>query len=361
VAITGPAKAGKSTIWKAIAEALAPMAILLDGSSTEAGIRQHIGPSARPMLLDEFDVKTRAEMANAERIAKLMRSASSAAANIARGTPEGKAFSFSVYACFLVAGINIHTGSVADTSRIVRLELNPPDDPSRSGAELNRLQSEIAGMGAAFCNMAISHADDILKSITVLRSAMHGVDARQADNFSTLLAGYFVGRNLRTITPEEAADLVEGHREAIAEHAETQEEDDAQECLNALLGYLCRIDMRAETVNRSIGQLLAEAFNGANDRKSRAEVLGQHGIRVDGNSFLVANSHPQLAKIFQRTAWADGLWRMALSRLPGAEKLPQRRFVGGPVSRAVKLPKALAIAPEKDDQIVTPSLVSRKF
>jgi hypothetical protein len=118
--------------------------------------------------------------------------------------------------------------------------------------------------------------------------------------------------------------------------------------------------MHVETVNRSIGQLLAELF-GANDWKSRAEVLGQHGIRVEGDSFLVANSHPQLAKIFQRTPWADGLWKMALSRLPGAEKLPQRRFVGGPVSRAVKLPKALAIAPEKDDQIVTPSLVSRKF
>ncbi len=341
MAITGPSKAGKTTSWEAIKQALNPMAIVFDGASTEAGIRQSIGASARPVLLDECDAKTRADLANAERVLKLMRSASSAAANVARGTPEGKAFSFSVNASFLVAGVNIYTGGVADTSRMVRLELNPPDEPERSRAELARFQGEIQGLGPAFCNLAIKHASDILASIESIKGAMVGVDARQADNFATLLAGYFVGINRRVISANEAQALVAEHRDAIEAHADAQEEDDAQECLNTLLGFICRVELGGVYVNKSLGQLLGDVLGGANALEPRIEVLGQHGIQVKGNTVLVSTNHSQLNRVFQSSVWAGQLWTGALRRLPGATAGEGRTFADGTRSRVTILPKAL--------------------
>jgi hypothetical protein len=160
---------------------------------------------------------------------------------------------------------------------MTRFELAPSDAPERSGVELARLQAEIAGMGPAFCNMAIRHAKDVLASIPVLKAAMPGVDLRQADNFATLLAGFFVGMNRRTIAAEEAAELVEVHCEPITDHAEAQDEDDAQECLNALLGYRCRVEVDGSYIERSVGQLLGSVLHGANPMGA-AEVLGQHGV-----------------------------------------------------------------------------------
>jgi hypothetical protein len=345
IAVTGPAKAGKSTALAAIAQVLTPLAIIQDGASTEAGIRQNLGAAARPVLMDEFDTKTPGETSRAQKLIKFMRSASSATATVARGTPEGKPFNFSVSASFFLAGINIPIGGVVDTSRIIRLELMPPDDPERSHAELVRLQNEIKNMGPAFCNMAISHADDILNSIPVLRSAMPGLDARQADNFSTLLAGYFVGMNRRVITHEEAIELVEEHRDSISEHSEAQDEDDAQECLNALLGFLCRIEEDGSHKERSIGQLLANVFLGTD---WPTEVLGRHGIMVKGDSFAVATNHPQLSRIFRGTPWADKLWTTALRRLPGAHRGDALHFPDKTRSRLTLLPKELIHLPERD-------------
>lgn len=121
VFVGGPKNSGKSTLIEGLSNLLEPMGIVVDGSSTEAGIRQKLGADARPVILDEFE--SDGDPVRMKKVVKLVRSASSAKGPVARGTPEGKALQFQLYSSFLFGAINPMKGTAADASRIVNLML----------------------------------------------------------------------------------------------------------------------------------------------------------------------------------------------------------------------------------------------
>lgn len=93
-----------------------PLVVHVQGSSTEAGIRQMIGAD-KACLIDEFESdQNRGRM---QSVLRLVRSSSSAKSTIARGTVEGKAIQYQVYCAFLLGAIIPIKGSNADQSRIV--------------------------------------------------------------------------------------------------------------------------------------------------------------------------------------------------------------------------------------------------
>lgn len=63
--------------------------MILEGISTEAGIRQNIGYDTRPCILDELDAENSGDLYRIFRILKLIRSSSSAKGTVARGSPAG--------------------------------------------------------------------------------------------------------------------------------------------------------------------------------------------------------------------------------------------------------------------------------
>ena len=94
VGVTGPAQAGKSTLLAGVKAILNPFAIVREGLSTEAGLRQVIGSDTRPVILDELEAESPRDIERVQRIVKLMRSASSATGDVARGTPSGRALNY---------------------------------------------------------------------------------------------------------------------------------------------------------------------------------------------------------------------------------------------------------------------------
>jgi len=60
---------------------------------------------------------------------------------------------------------------------------------------------------------------------------------------------------------------------------------------------------------------------------------------VDGNSFLVANQHQGLERIYRDSPWSGAKWRNQLLRVPGAiASKTAARFGPGVVQKAVLLP-----------------------
>jgi putative DNA primase/helicase len=348
--VTGPAQGGKSTILRGIGHILTPFAVIKEGISTEAGIRQSIGYDARPVILDELETESSRDRGRVEKIIKLMRSSSSATGGVARGTPEGKAITFNTRAMFLIGAINIHRISAADASRMLRFELAkvPTDQGRRSHPEVVDLLARLENIGPAFCQFAIDHAGAILHSRPIIHRVVPAVQERQADNLATVLAGYWVAFNLRPITSSEAAALVDQHGSAIEEQREAIELDDATECLNALLGFTVTMTVTDDTEGgpRShrepvlLGNVLARVLAVSPEGGTDLELLSQFGIRPEDNGFLIANSHPGLRKVFRETRWEGGMWSSALSRLDGAKKTPQKRFAEGVRSLAVWIPSS---------------------
>jgi hypothetical protein len=81
--VYGPARSGKTTIHTVASVVLSPLAISADGQSTEAGIRQALGPDSLPVLLDEFESDHNG--ATLRNVLRLARSASSAETPRAEG------------------------------------------------------------------------------------------------------------------------------------------------------------------------------------------------------------------------------------------------------------------------------------
>ncbi len=295
--ITGAAQAGKSTVIRGISHVLHPACVTKEGISTEAGIRQNLGIDARPCIIDELEPEGTADMGRIAKIVKLIRSSSSATGEVARGTPEGRAINYSTHCMYLLGAINLYRISAADTSRVVRFEMKPSENPRQTRLEILGLRDHLKTKGPAFCQLAYDHAEALLESIPILHRHMAVMQERHADNMATLLAGYWVALNRRTITAEEAQKVIHQHEGAIVQQAERHELDDATECLNTLLGY--GVSMGAGIPHASIGTMLRSTQKGKNDLSNYTDYLINYGIRLEKGGFMVANTHPGIQRIFQ--------------------------------------------------------------
>lgn len=336
VFLHGPKNTGKTTLVRAMSGLLAPLAIVLDGQSTEAGIRQKLGPDSLPIVLDEFE--SDGNRKRMEAVIKLARSASSAEGGIARGTPEGRVLEFAIRTSFLFAAINPVLGTAADASRVVQIELRPHDGDGTTKSQIERGIQWMRDVGSAWIGQAINNVQTLIETINELQVHMPPLDSRHLINMATLLGGAWVAIYHRTPTVPEAIAWIENHMDSIGVHAEAHEHDDAVDCLQHLLG--------SSYDNITIGTLIADA---AKARDSTPDALLTMGIRVETDVFYVANKHPGLNRIFANTRWAGGGWKTALARIPGAIKFDPKRFGSGVKARCTRLPIHL-LSDDDDDE-----------
>lgn len=339
--INGPKNTGKSTLIETLADLLHPMAIVLDGTSSEAGIRQSIGADSRPVVLDEFESDR--NLGRMRNILKLARSASSAKGPIARGTPEGKAIQFQIFSTFCFGAIIPIPGSNADASRIVEIELKPHDNDRNVKAQIDEGRRYFQERKSSWPHQMIELIEPMLSSMQIFDKAMPSGDIRHHLNMATLLGAAFTVLNKRAATQEEAAAMVMKYEELIVDLSQVHETDEGKDCLNHLL---C-----SKVGKHTVGDLITgRAFTptpeggidiGSGD--SSKNLLAGMGILMEGEGFLVANRHPELNQIYKDTLWADGAWKTPLRRLDGAiaNEQTRRRFSGGSLSRATFVPLAV--------------------
>lgn len=346
VFVNGPKNTGKSTLIKAISDLLNPMATNVDGTSSEAGVRQSIGADSKPVIMDEFE--SDGNLTRMRNILKLIRSASSAAAPIARGTPEGRALQFQISCSFLLGAIIPIKGSSADASRIIELDLERHDNDRGQKAKIDEGLKMMMDTLSAWPNQMVTLCHPILKSIDTFERAMPSGDLRHNLNMATLLGGAFTALHEREVTEEEAVDWVAEYLTLWKKLAEAHKQDEGMDCLHHLL---C-----SKQGDSTVGDMLRGTDitnpSGAipvSDGPSTV-ALAKIGIKVRDDGFLIANRHPELSKIFGDTLWADGNWGTALGRLPGAKKdaTLRARFSGGPQTRCTFIP--ISCLDGKDDE-----------
>lgn len=340
--ITGSKNTGKSTLIEVMQRLLGAIAIVLDGTSTEAGIRQKIGPDSRPVILDEFEADS--NIPRMKNIIKLARSASSASGHIARGTPEGKALEFNIQSSFLFGAITPMAVTAADRSRIVVLALEKHQSDPEVAEAIARDMADLVDVAPKWSGAAISQIENILASIPVIRTVMPPCDSRHALNISSLLAGAWCLLNRREISEAEARSLIAEHMAAITELEAAHDGDDATDCLSTLLEYRLNDSLMLGTM---LAYSKRKKLGNPDDRASLMRKLQTFGIKQENDGFLISNSHRGLKDVFQGTAWEAGGWNASLSRLPGAEKTKQRRF-GDHRGEAVWLPASI-VPDEYDD------------
>ena len=345
--IHGPKNTGKTTLIRVLSSILEPMAVTLDGTSSEAGIRQSIGADSRPVILDEFESDGNTNRMRS--ILKLARSASSGAAPIARGTPEGKALQFQVHSSFLFGAIIPIPGTAADASRIVEVELAKHDSNRDTKQKIDDGITYLLNRRSSWCHQMIALIEPITDSIKVFERLMPPGDSRHSLNMANLLGASYVVLKDKTATPEEAQPWIDKHEAMITSLALVHEEDDSYDCLNHLLCYPVKPDELGEV---TLGKLLRDACSVPRFAKGTTDetMLTRHGIKPIHQGFLIANKHRGLNKVFQGTLWENGAWKTALKRLPGAKSGDEyrTRFSGGQAVRCVFLPEEAVLNSDEE-------------
>ncbi len=316
VFVHGPARSGKTTIHVVARQILWPLVVSTEGSSSEAGIRQTIGPDSLPVIIDEFESDH--AIPQLRSIVRLARSASSAENPILRGTPEGRAMQFSLRTTFFFCAVNPVGMSPADESRIVLLELLMHENDTNVAQAIREDEVFFRDKGPGWCSYMISLAPEIPPAVEVLERAMPSGDRRHRQNMATLLAGAFVALHGRPPTEEEAQELANEFAGTVEVHAEALDRDDARECLDHLFAYV----VERFPLGHWLGVVHLKRDGDGNHLIDAIRVTGTFGfaVRTEGNEpgLFIRNGSPGIEKVYIGTRWADRAWMRALRKLDGA-------------------------------------------
>ena len=229
--VYGPPQCGKTTIHTLAARLLHPLAISADGQSSEAGVRQTLGPDSLPILLDEFESDQHGSSLRG--VLRLARSASSADTPVLRGTPEGKAMQFSLRTTFFFCAVNAGRMSPADQSRIILLELMKHNGDRNTAKLIATEEAYFRGLGPQWCGYMLSVAELIGPAIDLFEPLLPSGDKRHRQNFATLISAAFVALHRRIPTFVEAATWAEEYVTALEQHSEDIERDNSLEMFNS--------------------------------------------------------------------------------------------------------------------------------
>jgi hypothetical protein len=376
VFVTGEPGVGKSTLHLLVKCVFGNVGVIATADTSPAGLWQSLAYDCIPVAVDELEAS--ADNQRAMEIVKFARLATSGAAVI-RGSANHQANEFLARSAFMFSAVVMPPFPPADASRVAVLELLKrqsvrPFDTKLLGEIGRQLLRRLADHFSRFMTVVLPMWRD--------RLAMAGWDARGCDLYGTLLAAADVALNDET--PADEIDDLVATLEPIRQRHLADQQPEFRRCTDYLLALMIAPWRAGEW--HGVGNIVVrasgfaepkDALNGAGDPLMRsdaeaetramddyataaADALTKYGIKIvntyrsEGSPQIrrwlaVANSHPALSRLFERSHWSaipgsPGGWRNALLRTPDAELSGHVVRFGGVVSRAVMLPLESVLA-----------------
>lgn len=353
--VTGSSGSGKTTVISNILyKACGELSLFVLGDTTAAGVRQELGTNALPVIFDECEGETPKRLESLQQCLDLARAASSdIGAKTVKGSSSGESVEFRTRSCFAFSAINPNIKHWADASRITILTLKDPPKDLSPEEKTKRIDSYNEFMR----NLEATLTEDWVNALHIRTFKLLPVIRQNAKIFKEAvirkLGGSRAGDQLGALCAGayslEHTDVIE---KAVAEEwvnnqdwsktTTTGEGTDPEKCLWYILQWILQMQIDGEKhyESFSIGELIHFAANENKRTGKQADlILKRYGIKVDPieKKVYIANSHSNLAKIMQNTAYQT--WRHLLLRFEGAQSSETPiRFAEGTVARAVSLP-----------------------
>jgi putative DNA primase/helicase len=340
------AEGGSGKTWvhdNIVVPALGPLALILQGKTTEAGIRGELGHDARPVLFDEAETQSDMDRVRMQQAIDLARQASSEhAAPIVKGTKEGGSRRYIIRASFMFASINAGLTQAADESRFHTLALLGGDPEQFAALKAAHLEAMVTNLSGRLLARAMAMVPTIRANADALADAIArtGAGRRVGDTLGTLLACQLALIDSRQLTPDDARKMVEGRewiREAAAEARVSPEWERA-------LAHLMQAEgMRRTTAGRSDSLTVSELIGvcaGRSEECGPVEAdtsLRRMGMRVMDGRLLIGNRSEPVAQRFRGTPWGAG-WATTLTRIPGARRGVEVRFTPTYKDKGIAIP-----------------------
>lgn len=359
--VTGPAGSGKSWVMDNFVKRLVgDTAIVVQGKTTEAGVRGLLQNDARPVLFDETDVDNHNDKERVQNVLALARSSSyHDGGTVGKGTQSGGSRTYTMRSCFAFSSIGVHVNQQSDRSRFTMLGLQ--------SFEGKRKKEDFMGFEHDWNKLV---TDDFVKGLqsrtlellpVILKNARTFADAvaavigqrRIGDQVGAMLAGAYSLTSSKEISYDDAVKWVQD-RDWSEERGLELTKDEYQ-LFGKIMGHLTSLETETGRIERSIGEIILIAIGmrgefGTSPDSARAR-LRRLGIIVKDDRILIANQSDGISNIIKDTAWSKNYNRI-LERLPNAERVEPRAYFPGIKSRGVSLPLSIvtdAIGEFKDD------------
>lgn len=335
--ITGPAGSGKTTVMKEILMPLSVNAIEVIGKATDAGIRYSLGTNCLPILFDENETTDKNSLQRVNNVIDLFRVASNETdARIVKGSSSGKAVSFSVRFMAAVSSISVALSTEQDLSRFSVLEMvsNKKNGFMDRGGVRDQLWNLLT---PEFCQRFWSRSvhsyarwKQNLKTLHPI--LMDRVNARYADQYGSLIAGYYASIMDHPITAQEAN--VSAVEDFISIEKESKNEETNEEnCLN----YMLNLKIVDGGKTFTVMGLIEHLKNAATEEQEVyfQTTLMNHGFKIVKDELHIRTVHPTLKSLMRESDWPIN-WGRSLKRISGSESSVALFF--GRSGATVKIP-----------------------
>jgi len=346
--LTGATGSGKSTIFNKIAASLlAGLCRLFQGAqTTEAGIRQKCQADALPILIDELETDDKISGERVRKVIDLIRiSSSDSEAKVVKGSAGGNAVDYDTRFMAMVCSIRTSLEKTQDRNRFVVLELDPVNNADNylgsDGIQATIPKILTAEFRAAFFARSIKQYDVVLKNIETFYPLLseHTKNARLADQYSVLMAGYFAALQDEPVDKTDAMAFIKLDTFGVEKEAEELKSNESEDCVNLLLDSKLKHGHDDYSVSRLIQacrdwepEKKQQAFDAKINRNPFQDTLMTHGIKVEPDGFIaVHTAHPEIKKIYRESKWCGSL-RPTLMRNALAKSLTTRYFGKGCMS-----------------------------
>ena len=345
--VTGPAGSGKSwTMDKVVKKILGEAAIVVQGKTTEAGVRGLLQSDARPVLFDESDVDSHNDKERIQNILALARSASySDGGVIGKGTQTGSSRTYTMRSCFAFSSIGVQLNQQSDRSRFTMLGLmsfekyRTKEDFVKFEHEWNKLvDDEYAHKLQA---RTIKLLPTILKNSSTFADAASAVigQRRIGDQVGAMLAGAYSLTSTREISYDDAVKWVS--EKDWDEEKGLELTKDEYQLFTKIMGHPIKIEGAYGVIERTIGETILIANRDISEynltAESAANKLRRVGIIVHEKQIFISNTADGIKNIIKNTSWANNHNKI-LERLPNAGKVDPRVYYPGCKSRGISLP-----------------------
>lgn len=334
--IQAPAGSGKSEILKKfLGPVMGDMAIVANGDTTEAGVRQLLKFDARAIICEEAESQDESDARRLKGMLSMMRQSSSdGAAQTYRGTVSGRAMAFQARAPWCFISIQASATLQADRERLCKLTLRSVKTGNITKAEgdaayarfldaLGRMPEDIHARLLGRVLELAPIAKDVVRVMTKAIGPMVQ-NTREADQLGTLMAGAWMLQASHVPSDDEAREYLEPW--AWDEVNEAAQDSDSERALDALLNL--RINA-ADGLRRVLDRIL-DVKNQRDPGRVSSLTLAAYGLSWKaGEQLFVCHNNTNLCAEFAKTPYRDlgGL----LASLPGVTKSKQK--CGGPTTK----------------------------
>ena len=366
--VTGPAGSGKSWVMDNIVKKLlGDTALVVQGKTTEAGVRGLLQNDARAVLFDESDVDNNNDKERVQNVLALARSSSYHDGGlIGKGTQTGGGRTYTMRSCFAFSSIGVQLNQQSDRSRFTILGLvsfegqRTKEDFLNFENEWTKLVTDeyVKGLQSRTMNLLPTILNN---SRTFADAVAHVIGQRRiGDQVGGMLAGAYSLSSSKTISYDEAVEWVKS-RDWTDERGLELTKDEYR-LFGKLMGHMIRVETERGHIERSVGELILLATRRRTELGMSAEVaanrLRRLGMMVKNERIMFANNADSLANLLRDSPWTNN-YNKILERLPGAQKEDSRTYYPGFQARGVSVPLTMVSDGTSDMPLEVPYAAQR--